>query len=146
LLVLFFRYTLLSAEDQGTYISRLNSRVRPESKGITLKQFEQFSRFLNNLEDFTRAVRLYTNADIPVSQAEFIRAVKCSTALELDPALVDVLFKLFDSNDDGQLSYSEFIVVMNDRLNRGFKNRISKSAGYGWKPFRECVVRELAIN
>lgn len=90
-------------------------------QGITLQQFEQFSMFLNNLEEFSKAVRLYSAADIPVSQSEFIRAVKCSTGFELNPHLVDVLFKIFDVNDDDKLSYSEFIEIMNDRLHRGFQ-------------------------
>uniref|UniRef100_A0A914L4Y6 EF-hand domain-containing protein n=1 Tax=Meloidogyne incognita TaxID=6306 RepID=A0A914L4Y6_MELIC len=77
--------------------------------------------FLNNLEDFSKAVRLYAIADIPVSQNEFIRAVKCSTGFILDPKLVNVLFKIFDANGDDKLSYSEFIAVMSDRLSRGFK-------------------------
>lgn len=95
-------------------------------KGITLQQFEQFSMFLNNLEDFSKAVRLYTAADIPVSRSEFVRAVKCSTGLELDPHLVDVLYKIFDANNDNKLSYSEFIEIMNDRLHRGMKVYLKK--------------------
>lgn len=77
--------------------------------------------FLNNLEEFAKAVRLYTAADIPVSRNEFIRAVKCSTGFQLDEHLVDVLYKIFDTNGDDKLSYSEFIEIMTDRLHRGFR-------------------------
>lgn len=28
---------------------------------------------------------------------------------------------IFDKNNDGQLQYSEFLAIMNDRVNRGFK-------------------------
>lgn len=44
--------------------------------GVSLEQWAKFSIFLNNLEEFTTAVRLYTNADIPVSPEEFTRAVE----------------------------------------------------------------------
>lgn len=60
------------------------------------------------------------------SKSEFIRAVKCSTGFELDPHLVDVLYKIFDDGD-GKLSYSEFLGIMNDRLHRGFKVRTTTS-------------------
>ncbi|KAL3118598.1 hypothetical protein niasHT_005813 [Heterodera trifolii] len=86
-------------------------------RGVTL---QQFSMFLNNLED--KAVRLYSLADIPVSQSEFIRAVKCSTGFLLDSALVRVIYKILDANAVDKLSYREFIAVMSDRLSRGLKS------------------------
>lgn len=34
---------------------------------------------------------------------------------------MDTVFKIFDDDGDGQLSYKEFIAIMRDRLHRGFK-------------------------
>uniref|UniRef100_A0A914DMU6 EF-hand domain-containing protein n=1 Tax=Acrobeloides nanus TaxID=290746 RepID=A0A914DMU6_9BILA len=140
---LVLRYSILHRNDQSPYIKRVHERTQPEDKGISQKQFEQFSMFLNNLEEFTKAVRLYTAADLPVSRSEFIRAVKCSTGHDLDPDLVDVLYKIFDTNNDDKLSYSEFIAIMNDRLHRGFKDPTSKPV-MSWKTFKDCVIREMS--
>ncbi|KAK0417500.1 hypothetical protein QR680_013046 [Steinernema hermaphroditum] len=140
---LVLRYSIIHQDDYTTYINRVQERSRADDTGINMEQFEQFSLFLNNLAEFSVAVRLYTAADMPVSQQEFIRAVKCSTGHDLDPHLVDILYRIFDANGDGRLSYSEFIAVMNDRLHRGFKSN-SKMTAIGWKPFRDCVVSELA--
>uniref|UniRef100_A0A914GXM7 Sodium/calcium exchanger membrane region domain-containing protein n=1 Tax=Globodera rostochiensis TaxID=31243 RepID=A0A914GXM7_GLORO len=120
---LVLRYSLLHREEQSPYIRRAYERSEYNEEGITLQQFEQFSMFLNNLEDFSKAVRLYSLADIPVSQSEFIRAVKCSTGFSLDSGLVSVLYKIFDANADDKLSYREFIAVMSDRLSRGHKTQ-----------------------
>uniref|UniRef100_A0A183D5B8 EF-hand domain-containing protein n=1 Tax=Gongylonema pulchrum TaxID=637853 RepID=A0A183D5B8_9BILA len=76
---------------------------------------------LNNLKEFTAAVRLYTLANIPVSQMEFRRVVRASTGHNLNENLVKLLFRIFDTNNDDRLSYTEFIGVMNDRVRRGFK-------------------------
>ncbi|KAI6214590.1 EF-hand domain-containing protein [Aphelenchoides besseyi] len=141
---LVFRYTTLQSSDQLAYIKRITKALTEDEVGITLEQFTQFSKFLNNLEDFTRAIKLYMNANLDVSQNEFIRAVKCSTGLILDPHLVDVLFKIFDSNQDNLLQYSEFIAVMNDRLSRGFKNQTRKLTTSGWPAFKTCLIREMA--
>jgi Ca2+-binding EF-hand superfamily protein len=65
---LVLRYSVLHKSDQSPYIRRVYERSQIDEKGITLHQFEQFSMFLNNLEDFSKAVRLYSSADIPVSQ------------------------------------------------------------------------------
>lgn len=66
--------------------------------------------------------------------AEFARAVKVSTGHALDPHVVDTVFQIFDVNNDGRLSYSEFIAVMRDRLHRGFRVRwegLGKVKGLG---------------
>ena len=98
-----------------------------------MEQWALFSIFLNNLGEFQTAVRLYTNADMPVTKPEFSRAVQCTIGgisvhtlnkvlgKTLDPIIVDMIFRIFDANNDGTLSYSEFLAVMNDRLHRGLK-------------------------
>ncbi|CAK5091456.1 unnamed protein product [Meloidogyne enterolobii] len=147
---LVLRYSILHKDERSPYIRRVYERseydeevlLNLEKQGISLQQFETFSMFLNNLEDFSKAVRLYAIADIPVSQNEFIRAVKCSTGFNLDPQLVNVLFKIFDANGDDKLSYSEFIAVMSDRLSRGFKTHPQNSL-FSWDHFRRCVRNEM---
>lgn len=52
---------------------------------------------------------------------EFHRAVKICTGTSLSKHLVHTVFAIFDEDGDGQLSYREFIAIMKDRLNRGFK-------------------------
>ena len=55
---------------------------------------------------------------------EFKRAVYVATGVKLSPHLVNTVFKIFDVDRDDQLSYKEFIGIMKDRLNRGFRVRI----------------------
>lgn len=51
------------------YLDRLLDRIK-EEKGITFEEFRVFCQFLNNLEDFTIAMRMYTLADHPISKGE----------------------------------------------------------------------------
>lgn len=121
------------------YLDRLLDRVK-EEKGVTFKEFRDFCQFLNNLEDFSIAMRMYTLADHPISKGiykcnikfllklsqilyldEFSRAVKICTGLTLSNHLIDTVFAIFDEDGDGLLSYKEFIAIMKDRLHRGFK-------------------------
>ena len=74
-----------------------------------------------NMGDFQLALKFHTIANKPISEAEFQRAVKISSGFELDPLIVEVIFKVFDQDNDGHLSYLEFIAVLKDRLNRGLK-------------------------
>lgn len=49
------------------YLDRLLDRVKDE-QGVTFKEFRDFCQFLNNLEDFSMAMRMYTLADHPISK------------------------------------------------------------------------------
>ncbi|CEF66412.1 Calcium uptake protein 2, mitochondrial [Strongyloides ratti] len=140
---LVLRYSILNKGCYEEYLKRIQSRTCPGDPGITFSEFEQFSKFLNHLEDFTKAVRLYTSAQIAVSEEEFIRAVKVTTNLELSKKLVHILFLIFDENGDGHLTYTEFIAVMNDRLNRGFKKRNKGTKGLGWEFYKDCIINEV---
>lgn len=49
------------------YLDRLLDRVKQE-KGVTFKEFRDFCQFLNNLEDFSIAMRMYTLSDQAISK------------------------------------------------------------------------------
>ncbi|KAK8745609.1 hypothetical protein OTU49_000288, partial [Cherax quadricarinatus] len=136
---ILLRYTYLQSDQYEMYLERLLDRI-PEGKGITFNEFKSFCQFLNTLDDFAIAMRMYTLADQPISQEEFHRAVKICTGAELSPHIVDTVFKIFDDDGDGQLSYKEFIAIMRDRLHRGFKHT---SRSEGWDAFKQCVKSEM---
>ncbi|KPU79327.1 uncharacterized protein Dana_GF17620, isoform D [Drosophila ananassae] len=117
---ILLRYTYLATDEYDVFLERLLERVKDE-KGITFHDFRDFCHFLNNLDDFTIAMRMYTLADRAISKDEFSRAVKICTGYNLSPHLIDTVFAIFDADGDGLLSYKEFIAIMKDRLHRGFK-------------------------
>ncbi|XP_049782612.1 calcium uptake protein 3, mitochondrial isoform X3 [Schistocerca cancellata] len=136
---ILLRYTYLDTDEYDMYLDRLLTRIK-EEKGITFEEFHAFCQFLNNLEDFTIAMRMYTLADHPISKDEFHRAVKICTGTNLSRHLVHIVFQIFDEDGDGQLSYREFIAIMKDRLHRGFK---SYAKNEGWEAFKNCVKNEM---
>jgi len=121
------------------YLDRLFDRLK-EEKGVSFQDFKDFFQFLNTLEDFSIAMRMYTLADRPISQDEFQRAVKICTGASLSDHVVSTVFQIFDDDGDGQLSYREFIAIMKDRLHRGFK---SYTKNEGWDAFKGCVKQEM---
>ncbi|XP_022200654.1 calcium uptake protein 3, mitochondrial [Nilaparvata lugens] len=136
---ILLRYTYLDTDAYDMYLDRLLDREEAD-KGISFEEFRVFCQFLNNLEDFTIAMRMYTLADHPISKDEFLRAVKICTGQNLSKHLVDTVFAIFDEDGDGQLSYREFIAIMKDRLHRGFKLNTKNE---GWEAFRQCVKQEI---
>ncbi|CAB3228101.1 unnamed protein product [Arctia plantaginis] len=136
---ILLRYTYLDTDEYDMYLDRLLDRMKDEA-GITFEEFKTFCQFLNNLEDFTIAMRMYTLADHPISKDEFHRAVKICTGIAQTEHLVSTVFAIFDEDGDGLLSYKEFIAIMKDRLHRGFK---SSAKNEGWEAFKSCVKQEM---
>jgi len=136
---ILLRYTFLNSEDYDNILERLYDRLQ-EEKGITFEEFKDFCQFLNNLDDFQIAMRMYTLADKPISQEEFSRAVHICTGKHLSPHMVYTVFQIFDDDGDGLLSYQEFVAMMKDRIHRGLK---TYSRQEGWEGFKHCVKREM---
>ncbi|XP_074397557.1 calcium uptake protein 3, mitochondrial isoform X6 [Zonotrichia albicollis] len=130
---ILLRYT--NVENTSSYLENMRGSI-PEEKGITFEEFRSFFQFLNNLEDFTIAMQMYNFASRSIGQDEFKRAVYVATGVKLSPHLVNTVFKIFDVDRDDQLSYKEFIGIMKDRLNRGFR----ETPKYGWKEYYSCVM------
>jgi len=141
---ILLRYTYLRPDQYDLYIERLVERMEETSlRGVTFQEFRDFCNFLNQLEDFAIAMRMYTMADQPISQEEFHRAVKICTGKCLSDHVVDTVFCIFDEDGDGQLSYKEFIGFMKERRQRGFK---TTPRTFGWKAFKYCVKQEMRAS
>ena len=67
---ILLRYTYLDTDEYDMFLERLLDRVKDES-GITFNEFRDFCRFLNNLDDFAIAMRMYTLADRAISKGGF---------------------------------------------------------------------------
>lgn len=66
---ILLRYTYLDTDEYDSYLDRLLDREAKES-GVSFEEFRQFCQFLNNLEDFSIAMRMYTLADRSISKGE----------------------------------------------------------------------------
>ncbi|XP_064636152.1 calcium uptake protein 3, mitochondrial-like isoform X11 [Lineus longissimus] len=149
---ILMRYTKISSDDHKEFIDRVGENIKEDSvefrkprapgHGITFKEFKKFFQFLNNLDDFVIAMRMYTFARQPVSQDEFQRAVKVCVGYEFDPHLVETVFQIFDADGDGHLSHEEFVSLMKDRLHRGVRAHLLKDQGR-WDMFKGCVKNEM---
>lgn len=66
---ILLRYTYLDTDEYDMYLDRLLDRIK-DAQGITFEEFHVFCQFLNNLEDFSIAMRMYTLADHPISKGK----------------------------------------------------------------------------
>merc|ERR1719150_707652 len=98
----------------------LSSLPEDEREGIKFRDFELFCRLLNNLDDFSVAVKYISQVGRPLSRKEFKRAAKvCLNGKDLSSHLVDTIFIIFGAGEgNDELSMEEFKNVMRNRLKR----------------------------
>lgn len=97
---ILLRYTFLNTEEYETILDRLADRLHKvttegdDLKGITFEEFKDFCLFLNNLDDFQIAMKMYTLADKAIAPEEFSRAVAICTGRQLSLHLVKTVFQV----------------------------------------------------
>lgn len=128
---ILLRYTKFTKEKKDKILKRLNKDAVSFETNISFDSFHEFSMFMNNLDDFSLALKFHTLANRAISSNEFQRAVKISSGFVLDEQIVSVIYNVFDENGDGQLSYKEFIAVLKGRLRRGLK------VSYLYQPYQD---------
>jgi len=90
-----------------------------KDKGVKFSDYLDFFSFLLNIRDVEMALSFHTVAGQPVDKATFKQVAKTVASIELRDHLVDIVFCVFDENEDGELSNKEFVAVMKDKMFRG---------------------------
>uniref|UniRef100_A0A1A9VAF0 EF-hand domain-containing protein n=1 Tax=Glossina austeni TaxID=7395 RepID=A0A1A9VAF0_GLOAU len=112
---ILLRYTYLDTDEYDKFLDRLLERIKHEQHGITFNEFCDFCHFLNNLDDFAIAMRMYTLAERAISKDEFSRAVKICTGRSLSMHLIDTVFAIFDADGDGFLFQNQRVGMPSSR-------------------------------
>lgn len=112
-------YAGYPGEKRSRMINRVRQKFNDEEKGITFEEYLNFWKFLKNVNDVDTALSFYHLAGVSIDQETLVHVAKTVAYVHLSEHLVDVVFTLFDENDDGQLSNKEFISVMKRRAMRG---------------------------
>lgn len=89
------------------------------SQGISYKDFASFNHLLRSIGDVDTALTFHHMAGAAIDQATLAHVALSVANVKISPHVIDVVFALFDENDDGQLSQREFVEVMRNRLLRG---------------------------
>ncbi|XP_053386036.1 calcium uptake protein 1, mitochondrial-like isoform X2 [Mercenaria mercenaria] len=92
-----------------------------DAKGVSFEEYENFWKFLQNIADVDTALSFYHLAGVSIDQETLKHVAKTVVHVDLSDHVVEVVFTLFDENEDGQLSNREFVSVMKRRLMRGLE-------------------------
>ncbi|KAL0591598.1 hypothetical protein ABG067_001196 [Albugo candida] len=119
-----FLISHVKQSEMDTWVDRVSSKLQDIKGCISEKDFLNFFRLLDHLEELQVAFRLVMNQN-GVNKEQFQRAFRAAHRQDqiLTSLQLDILFALFDTNDDGLLDMDEFLMVMAKRKDGGFNTK-----------------------
>ncbi|XP_037958196.1 calcium uptake protein 1 homolog, mitochondrial isoform X2 [Teleopsis dalmanni] len=102
-------------------VKRVKRHFKNNSTGISKADYLDFFHFLNNINDVDTALTFYHIAGASIDQATLKHVAKTVAMVDLSDHVIEVVFAIFDDNNDNQLSNREFVAVMKNRVQRGLE-------------------------
>ncbi|XP_046573429.1 calcium uptake protein 1, mitochondrial-like isoform X3 [Haliotis rubra] len=102
-------------------LKRVKKKFKENPRGIGFSEYTAFWLFLKSINDVDTALSFYHLAGVSIDMETFRHVARTVAHVELSDHVIDVVFTLFDENNDGQLSNKEFVSVMKQRVMRGLE-------------------------
>ncbi|XP_053958723.1 calcium uptake protein 1 homolog, mitochondrial isoform X2 [Anastrepha ludens] len=125
---LLVAYAGYSHKKKARKLKRVKRKFKDNNLGISKTDYLDFFHFLSNINDVDTALTFYHIAGASIDQATLKHVAKTVAMVELRDHVIDVVFTIFDEDNDNQLSNREFVAVMKNRLQRGLEK--SKDTGF----------------
>ncbi|KAI0502183.1 hypothetical protein KFK09_017130 [Dendrobium nobile] len=93
----------------------LDNNLQLKDMRITFEEFKAFADLRKRLDLLSFAIFSYGKVNGFLAKEDFVRAASHVCGVSLSDNVVDVVFHVFDSNNDGHLSSEEFMRVMQKR-------------------------------
>lgn len=127
-----------------TYMKRigaLDSDIR-----VSYQDFLAFEKMLSQLDDIEVAINTFSAANGGFGKEHLLHAAKVVAGVKLEPALVDIIFDIFDDDKSGTLENEEFISVMGVRRFHGASRRRNVDVGAFVGCCRTCYTDNLTLS
>ncbi|XP_024964615.1 calcium uptake protein, mitochondrial-like isoform X3 [Cynara cardunculus var. scolymus] len=96
-------------------VDELDNEPHLKEIRITFEEFKNFARLRKKLQPFSLALFSYGKVNGFLTRKDFQRAASQVCDVELSNNVIELIFHLFDANQDGNLCSDEFLRVMHRR-------------------------------
>lgn len=103
---------------------------------ITFEEFKAFADLRRRLEPLTLAIFAYGEVNGLLKKHDLMRAAQHVCGVELSDRVVDIIFHVFDTNEDGNLSSEEFLRALQRREND--IHQPTTRGPVGWPNSKRC--------
>ncbi|CAM8970456.1 unnamed protein product [Rhodiola kirilowii] len=151
-----FALSMIAAADMS-HLSKLLSRVETLDKKpgftdmrITLEEFKQFAELRSKLLPFSLALFSFGHVSNLLTKKDFQRAASHVCGVDLTDNVIEIIFQIFDANQDGNLSSDEFIRVLEKRerdIGQPMESGIAGLLSCYWNcSHSRCSMKQLLLS
>lgn len=130
-------YSSQTTTEKMANLGRINEKYKRHGPGITREEFMAFHKFQQNLAMIDAALDFHYISGANISRSTLEHISKLVLGDPLSPHIIDIIYTVFDNNDDGILCRDEFIDVMRHSVSHHHIKRwnidMSKLFGSIWK-------------
>ncbi|KAH8416665.1 hypothetical protein KR222_005020, partial [Zaprionus bogoriensis] len=105
---LLLTYSSQTRFQRVTALQRIKKKYLKSRLGVTRNEFLSFHQFLQNLSTIDVALTYYYMAGADISRETLQHISNVVVGAPLSPHIIDIIFEVFDHNDDGILKRTEF--------------------------------------
>jgi Ca2+-binding EF-hand superfamily protein len=128
------------------YLPRLKARLAsgaPIAGQVSFEDFRNFHKLLERMDKLEAAMHLMLKKGEGFSRDDFSRAAEVVVGVPQAPVVIDVLYRIFDDNDDDHLSPDEFVSVMRYTATMGLQKPrdtgVTRAFECAWSCFRDEI-------
>ncbi|CAH1793329.1 unnamed protein product [Owenia fusiformis] len=118
---ILLQYAGFNDAKQDRIMKRVKKVFKEDPPGISFREFQDFFSLLSSINDVDTALTFYHVAGASIDQATLKHVASTVAHVTLSDHIVNVVFTIFDEDNDGQLSNKEFVSVMKQRVMRGLE-------------------------
>lgn len=142
-----FALSMVAAADVicvNRYLDRVDDLSKDPSLSnihITREEFENFAELRKKLQPLSLAISSYGEVYGILTKSDFRRAASHVCDVDVTDNMVDIIFYIFDKNNDGNLSTDEFLAVLERRekdIAYPIESGIIHSLTCWWKCAKDC--------
>uniref|UniRef100_A0A7N0T8Y3 EF-hand domain-containing protein n=1 Tax=Kalanchoe fedtschenkoi TaxID=63787 RepID=A0A7N0T8Y3_KALFE len=147
-----FALSMVAAADMS-HLSKLLNRVETLDKEpgfsdmrITLEEFKHFAELRRRLLPFSLALFSFGEVSGLLTKKDFQRAASHVCGVDLTDNVIEIIFQIFDANQDGNLSSNEFIRVLEKRerdIGQPMESGILGFLSCCWNCSHRCSMKRL---
>ncbi|KAK6944424.1 EF-hand domain [Dillenia turbinata] len=96
-------------------VDEISNEPNLRDRRITFEEFKTFAELRKRLEPLSYAIFSYGQVSGLLTKDDFRRAASHVCGVHITPNIVDIIFHVFDANQDGSLGSDEFVRVLQRR-------------------------------